>query len=200
MDASPFFRSIVSDTYAAHTKLRVRSDPAAADHVEIQKIKRVDSRQIGDNALPGSSAARRLSELLARKQGGYLGESEFETIFCDDRSLAIARIRAILENAHQRVVFVDPYFGAKQLVDFALWVKSLDAEVLVLAGAPFLKGQREGGSVVDKPLWPGFALDRCLRQLQATKLPSIPVVSVMRNHKGEAIFHDRLLLVDDQAA
>jgi hypothetical protein len=176
-------------------ELRLFANSSTGKSIKIRKSKRDRSVVIGD--VPHLHTPQRLS-VLYTLQKRREGDSESEMIFESDRPTSSIKIRNLIRNARDRVIFVDPYFGAPELIEFALWVESLNADVSVLAGGPFLRGRKEDGSSRKRSEWPGLAVNDCLIRLKQSRLPAVPEVFVMRS-RNQAIFHDRLLIVDTQA-
>jgi hypothetical protein len=100
----------------------------------------------------------------------------------------------LIRRAHERVIFVDPYFDGTDVREFALVTLYEGVSVSVLTGRDNLKT----GDPTNKKLFKGDAIAADLETLNA-ELKAVgraaPAVLLM----GEAarVYHDRFLVVDD---
>ena len=153
--------------------------------------------------LSATSGALRLSTLQTRREArtgyrrpdGYFQSTEQdERIFFNNRLDAVSFVHGLIRRAHERVIFVDPYFDGTDVREFALVTLYEGVSVSVLTGRDNLKTS----DPTNKKLFKGDAFAADLETLNA-ELKAVgraaPAVLLM----GEAarVYHDRFLVVDD---
>ena len=154
---------------------------------------------------PPMTGLRRITELEARRRRRFgemrplaIGPEQRETlIFKSDRAAAVEQIRRLIGRARKRLIFVDFYFCAQDLLEFATAVSQQAVAITVLAGrdsdlqAKHLPGAPSGLSAGD---W----LEQAAADLAADDIIKPAAVEVKIPMGGQA-FHDRFLVVDDEA-
>jgi hypothetical protein len=154
---------------------------------------------------PPVTGLRRITELEARRRRRFgemrplaIGPEQRETlIFKSDRPAAVEQIRRLIGRARKRLIFVDHYFCAPDLLEFATAVSQQGLPISVLTGrdselqAKQLPGAPNGLSAGD---W----LEQAAADLATDDIIKPAAVEVKIPMGGQA-FHDRFLIVDDDA-
>lgn len=127
-----------------------------------------------------------------------IGPEQRDTlIFKSDRAYAVEQIRRLIGRARERVVFVDFYFRAPDLLEFATAVAQQGVSITVLVG-------RDTEILADSPLGapPGLTSADWLEQeaaaLAADDFLKAAALEVKVPAGGQG-FHDRFLIVDQEA-
>jgi hypothetical protein len=154
---------------------------------------------------PPLTGLRRITELEARRRRRFgemrplaVGPERRDTlIFKSDRRAAVDQIRRLIGRARKRLIFVDHYFCAPDLLEFATAVSQQQVAITVLVGRDTelrtkqLLSAPAGLSGVD---W----LEQAAIDLAADNIIKPAAVEVKIPMGGHA-FHDRFLIVDDEA-
>jgi hypothetical protein len=154
---------------------------------------------------PPITGLRRITELEFRRRRRFgemrplaVGPEQRDTlIFHADQRAAADQIRRLIGRAHKRLVFVDPYFSAPDLLEFATAVSQQQVAITVLVGRDTalliqqLPGAPPGLSAAD---W----LEKAAADLAADDIIKPASVEVKIPIGGRA-FHDRFLIIDDEA-
>ncbi|MGX7742020.1 VPA1262 family N-terminal domain-containing protein [Rhodopseudomonas parapalustris] len=102
---------------------------------------------------------------------------------------------SLISRARRRLIFVDPYFGPREMRLFALRNSHQEVVPRILTGLPSLKMLT--GNVLGFQIQQGFQFARDLKYLEKQMGVRTPIVRVMPGQDQPAI-HDRLLVVDDE--
>lgn len=141
-----FIRGISLGVRSSRTQLAVavpgRRRNAPTTHYSTSVTETLSESHVGP--LPVRDAAERLAALLDREAARASTATVRERVFHQDRAGAVEFLRALVQVGSKHVVFVDPFFGAEDLLEFALAV--MPAECRVSA----LRSRQEG-------LWSGKA-------------------------------------------
>ncbi len=154
---------------------------------------------------PPVTGLRRITELEARRRRRFgemrplaIGPELRDTlIFKTDRGAAVEQIRRLIGRARQRLIFVDHYFCAPDLLEFATAVSQQQVAITVLVGRDTelltkqLPGAPSGLSAAD---W----LEQAAGDLAADDIIKPETVEVKIPMGGQA-FHDRFLIIDEEA-
>ena len=115
-------------------------------------------------------------------------------------------VGSVVSRAKQRVIFVDPDFGLRELQNFALKVTSDNIKIIIITGSRRLRESGETGAqrlVAEanslRQVTRGEQLLAQVEHLQKTLGDATPSVFVMPNTNDHPVFHDRYLIVDDIA-
>jgi hypothetical protein len=151
------------------------------------------------------SGALRLSTLQTRREartgyrrpdGYFQSADQNERIFLNNRLEAVSFIQGLVRHAHQRVVFVDPYFDEIDLRDFALVTSYEEVTVSVLTGRGDNLWQKKTDSENNDFAGDVFAAD--LEKLNADLQAMGRIApSVLLMGQSARTYHDRFLVVDD---
>jgi hypothetical protein len=153
-----------------------------------------------------TSGALRLSNLLARREArtgyrrpdGYFQRIEHdERIFYNNRPDASSFIQGLIQSAHKKVIFVDPYFDEIDVREFAFVTLYEGVSVDVLTGRDENLWQKRTDTG-NKAVFAGDVFAADLEKLNAELHAvgrAVPAVLLM----GDAarVYHDRFLVVDD---
>lgn len=104
-------------------------------------------------------------------------------------------VGGLVAGAKRRVLFVDPFFGDREMRLFALRVTTRDVTCRILTG--FLALINVKGRTVSERIHPGHAFLKDLQHLeqQGARAPAVRVIP-----GGDTpVIHDRFLIVDDEA-
>lgn len=155
---------------------------------------------------PALSGALRLHSLQTRREartgyqrpdGYFQSIGQDERVFLDNRLDAVSFVHGLTRHAHNRVIFVDPYFDEKDVREFALVTLYEGASVSVLTG----RGDHLFRKVTTSANKTSFAGDEFAADLQAlnadlqSKGRAAPTVLLMGD--TARVYHDRFLVVDD---
>jgi hypothetical protein len=155
---------------------------------------------------PILSGALKLFDLQTRREartgyqrpdGYFQSTGHDERVLFNDRVAAISFVHGLTRHAHERVIFVDPFFDEKDVRGFALMTQYEGVSVSVLTG----RGEnlsRKSIDPEDKAKFPGDAFANDLEALNAdlqSKGRSVPAVLLMGD--TARVYHDRFLVVDD---
>jgi hypothetical protein len=140
---------------------------------------------------PEPLAPARLRLLTAHyaRQARKAGAGQHQRWFMGQVAEARTFLRSTLTSATEILLFVDPYFGADELAEFALAVMRTDVPILVLSSGKGLKEEVVKGGTVEK----GDALVESLTRLRKLE-PMNPVE--IRVMIGDGPIHDRFIVVD----
>ncbi len=154
---------------------------------------------------PLVTGLRRLTELGARQRRRFgemrplmIGPEQRDTlIFHFDRGLAVEQIRRLIGRARRRLIFVDHYFGAQEVMEFATAVTEQRLAITILTG-------RDTGTLTTCPLGAprGLTAAAWLEQAAADLAADDLIKPTAVNLKipaGGRGFHDRFLIIDDDA-
>jgi hypothetical protein len=100
-------------------------------------------------------------------------------------------VGGVVRSARRRLLFVDPFFGYREMRLFALQASNHGVMPRILTGLPGLAGTPE------QPVPPGDLMVADLAQLKQQPALQAPQVRVMPGKKNPVI-HDRYLVVDDE--
>lgn len=143
-----------------------------------------EADQVADT-LRESQRLRRQEELRERGEFAYFGAFEKEA---SERARSFLRSR--IREVNQRCIIADPYLGPKEVRAFALFVGSLDADIVILSGAEFLRKSPSEGEPCH-----GLELLDVVNRLQEQYPRFQPVVRVLTGRTCP--LHDRFLVADD---
>ena len=124
-------------------------------------------------------------------------EARDTLIFKSDRPGAVEQIRRLIRRASKQLIFVDHYFSAPDLLEFATAISQQQVAVTVLVGrdtellTKTLLGAPPGLSAAE---W----LEQAAADLQADDIIKPASVEVKIPQGGQA-FHDRFLVIDEEA-
>lgn len=186
-----------------------------ATRYQTHRVNETSGVQVGE-ALPFSGAIRLVQMQEARKDR-IRRESAPQRLFgvhdadkdeltseelAQRRAEAEAHVAGLVVVARKRVVFVDPDFGVREFLNYALRVMRDGVSVTVLTGAPHMRKARPDEEADDTgenaaPLPPpGVQLLRQLEHVESKLGKAAPQVLVMAGSR-KPVFHDRFLVVDD---
>jgi hypothetical protein len=111
-----------------------------------------------------------------------------ESEFTERRKEAEDFVSGLVFNARKRVIFVDPYFGQREMRLFAMRVAA-DAVTPRILTSEDVWGEKESSKSVAE----AFVQDLCDIARQGAAAPQ---VRVMPSLLGKAIVHDRYLIID----
>jgi hypothetical protein len=134
--------------------------------------------------LPLVSAQTRLRAAIQSRKKRQLARVQGQEWFRDDPERARDVLRGLLHEADSDLLVIDPYFGAKELYDFALAVGQSDIPIRILTS--YLIGKKKGGV----PL--ADAQRDIERQAQIHPFE----IRVMKGKKQT--IHDRFFVVDEK--
>lgn len=154
---------------------------------------------------PPITGLRRITQLEFRRRRRFgemrplaVGPEQRDTlIFHTDQGAAAEQIRRLIGRARKRLVFVDHYFSAPDLLEFATAVSQQQVTITILVGretgllSQLLPGAPPGLFAAD---W----LERAAADLAADDIIKPASVEVKIPVGGHA-FHDRFLIIDDEA-
>lgn len=154
---------------------------------EFEVTRRGESQRITMGESSQSRIARaRLLEGRDTRRKQKKGTAQGQQWFRGQKEEARAVLRAILNEANEAVLFIDPYFKDTELMAFAPAVGSIETTVRVLTSASMLKKMANGGERLQTALewWSG---KQRMNRLE---------IRVMRGDRPA--IHDRFLCVDDR--
>jgi hypothetical protein len=193
-----FIRGISLEMRSSRTQLAVtvpgRRKAAPTTHYTTCVMETLSESHVGPP--PSRGVANRLAALLDRSAGRTSAVAARERVFHEDRAGAVEFLRALVQGGSEHVIFVDPFFGAEDILEFALAVMPTGCRVGVL------RSRQEGlwSSNVNSPegekaRHPGAALFACIENVNRARQRQLPID--VRLMGGEArVYHDRFLLVD----
>jgi hypothetical protein len=186
-----------------------------ATRYQTYRVNETNGVQVGET-LPFSGAIR-LVQLQEARKDRIRRESARQRLFgvhdadkdeltseelAQRRAEAEAHVAGLVAVAHKRVVFVDPDFGVREFLNYALRVMRIGVSVTVLTGAPHLRKAPLDEAADDTeentaPLQPpGVQFLHQLKQVESKLGKAAPQVLVMPGSR-KPVFHDRFLVVDD---
>ena len=133
-----------------------------------------------------NTAARQLDALARRIRAGSDTEA-LEHWFHENQRGARTLVRELVQQARQRVLVVDAYFGAAEVSRYLLAVGGATVPIDILTSNRVLRDAKDGETE-------GDALAREVAQLRKLGVRNPYRVHVM---DGQVGIHDRFLLVDD---
>lgn len=156
-------------------------------------------------AAPPITGERRVAELEGRRRRRFgelrplaIGPEQRDTLlFKSDRGQAVEHIRRLIGRARSRVIFVDHYFGAQDLLEFATAVTQQNIAITVLAGR-WTEAVKTSPVGAPHGLTGADWLEQTAAALAADPLLKPAAVELMISAGGEAL-HDRFLVIDDEA-
>ena len=166
-----------------------RARPATSLEATVYDVER---RRIGEDAV--EAAETRLARLVQQRDARRGTAVGHELIFArGDRERAVAFIRGKLGRAVERAIVVDPFVEPRDLYEFGIHDRRRGLVTTFLRSSSGLNERVElPDSGIDHL---GRHLDMQLRHLREQLGTEAPVVLLMNN----IVFHDRLLVVDDEA-
>lgn len=186
----PFLReiSLTTSIGAGTNRIQVDSDDGENLSYEIASYHPADPISFGETNRDKKLLERLSEERHRRKildEATHLGQ----VLFKGDRMAAREKIREIIGTARRRVLIFDPYFGAADLIQFALATPIIGTEVCAITSAKYLKtrNRRKSG---------GRAADELEAQLR--KIPSSAKIEVLVLTGKTPPLHDRFLVIDNQ--
>lgn len=202
---APFFRSFTVGMPSTvrqrvvHPPRRRRTGPAPpAYRANVREIDAVSA-----TPAPERDALRRLQRLQRQREDRFGDARPLEAdrgrpafrVFASDREEAVDFVRRLIAGARRRLLFVDPYFGAADLLEFAYAAEAKGIAVSVLL-SPLPKLLKQ--APIDGP--PGTETNgNWLNQLIGDMAsPDSGFGAVDVRVATEARIHDRFLVVDDQ--
>lgn len=147
------------------------------------------------------SAPERLATLLRRRElrpgleGEAFGLDKDEHVLVDDREGAVMLIRGLARRATTRLFFVDQYFGDRDLREFASAVMYGSCRVGILTGRSHWN---ELDELTDRSALGALMLVAIEELNDRLRRPTGGTFDV-RIMEGQRKYHDRFLVVDDQA-
>ncbi len=154
---------------------------------------------------PPVTGLRRITELEGRRRRRFgemrplaIRPEQRETlIFKSDRAAAVEQIRRLIGRARKRLIFVDYYFCAQDLLEFVTAVSQQEIAISILAGRDSaLQAKQPPGA--PSGLSAGDWLEQAAADLAADNIIKPSAVDLKIPMGGHA-FHDRFLVVDDDA-
>lgn len=120
-----------------------------------------------------------------RQEGQRFGQQWFH----GNQQEAEQFVRNLVTQARTRVIIVDPYFGVRELFNFAVATSHPQTKVCILSSAEVLKEK--------DPIDPNYEVgELLLKQLQQNSQLGHLSIHVMTGHRPE--IHDRFLIIDDE--
>lgn len=144
---------------------------------------------VGSKTSVPKARARLSTGHYTRKQQAT-AKAQDQRWFRDQKDEAQAYLQSLLNEASEHVLLVDPYFGAEELVQFALAVGRSDIPIRILSSAEILKEPTPKNGEIEKGEQLLDVLGQAKRQEQMNPFE----IRVMPG-KRPAI-HDRFLVVD----
>jgi hypothetical protein len=208
-----FFRSfgITSETTVHHGEVEVPATRRGAPSKTIPLMTvRPDALRLSGPQRPleppATSGALRLITLQTRREArigyrrpdGYFQSTEQdERIFFNNRLDAVSFIQGRIRRAHQRVIFVDPYFDGTDVREFALVIlhEGVSVSVLTGRGDNIWQKRKDAGN---KALFAGDVFAADLAKLNAElQVAGRAAPAVLLMGDAARLYHDRFLVVDD---
>lgn len=138
-------------------------------------------------------ARERRAEAPQMMFGVGLDKTDFEAEINAKRKEAEDFVAGLVAGAKRRVLFVDPFFGGREMRLFALRASTRDVTCRILTGLPALINAK--GKTSSERTQPGYTFLADLQNLEQQRA-RVPGVRVMPGGDTPAI-HDRFLIVDD---
>lgn len=191
----PFIRTIQLGMHVNHTQRRVtveRSDPAKSRTFSVALRGLPMRSMVGMGAPPdGVDALRSIRKRIESVRAARMDDQVW---IRGDRDSALERLRRLLAQADDRLLFVDPYFGISELAEFVAAVPSTAVRIDVLGSAEGLR-RPDGSGGGRRPLAPA------LRELVSTREAirsgaRVQPVSIRLMRGRPPGIHDRFLVVD----
>jgi hypothetical protein len=180
-----FVKTFQIDVSLAH-KAIIRT---SGKSFEVMRSSAPERRIGGTNTSIPKARLRLSSGHYARKQQAT-AKTQDQRWFRDQKEEAQAYLQSLLNEADEQVLVVDPYFGAEELVQFALAVGRSDIPIRLLTSSEILKEPVSKQSDIEKgaQLWDVFGQVQRLEHINPFEIRVMP-------GKKPAI-HDRFLVVD----
>lgn len=179
----PARKATASDTVVNASVMPPRAPPPAPPVTGLRRITELEGRR-----------RRRFGEMRPLATGP---EQRDTLIFKSDRAAAVEQIRRLIRRASKQLIFVDHYFSAPDLLEFATAISQQQVAVTVLVGrdtellTKSLLGAPTGMSAAD---W----LEQVAADFAADDIIKPASVEVKIPQGGQA-FHDRFLIIDEEA-
>lgn len=157
---------------------------------EVVRSSRPKISTVGAHAPFVPNARSRLLGTHYRSKEQATAKARDQRWFRDQKEEAQAYLQSLLNEANEHVLLVDPYFGAEELVQFALAVGRSDIPIRILSSSKVLKKPVSEQSDVKK----GVQLWDVLGQVERQEHMNPFEIRVMPG-ENPAI-HDRFLVVD----
>ncbi len=221
---SHFIGQIVVNLDIVNAQLKVEVPPGGrrkpTSHYTTNRTVGAGMVQVGE-ALPPSGAIR-IVELREQRKRRIQAEAAPQKLFGatdggneapTDAELAARRTEAelyvagLVAAAQRRVIFVDPDFGTREMLNYALRAVREKVNVKILTSARQLRGQVDSGGCAGKvssatqnisalSIERGRLYLATVQDLRRKLGPDAPEVFVMPS-SSTPVFHDRFLVVDD---
>ena len=180
----PFLRSFSLDLADARTLIVRRGQ----ETFTVDRVGAPETVSLGADYRPSPSRSRMMDAHFARRTrslAAVLGQRWFQ----GQRDEARAVLRRLLNDAGTRVLFIDPYFAAEEMADFALAVGRVDLPIHILGSAMHLKKSPEKDGLEN-----GDRLLNTVEHLRSMDSMNPFEIRVLRGKAPQ--IHDRFLLVD----
>jgi hypothetical protein len=182
----PFRRSFSIGIADAHTLIVRRGQ----ESFTVDRVGAPETVSIGADYRPAPSRLRMLDAHYARRTR-RLAASLGQRWFQGQREEARTVLRCLLNEASTRVLFIDPYFAAEEMADFALAVGRVDLPIQILSSAMHLRKSFEKNDVEH-----GDRLLKMVEQLRSMNTMNPFEIRVLPGKASQ--IHDRFLLVDQR--
>lgn len=164
-----------------------------AEETETFSVKTTQRREISRIGSGCSRDGLEITRDIRRRMQRREVEASLNQVwFYGDLGRARSKLRSILERAHSRVLFVDPYFGPNELVRFAPAVSDIAAEIQVLSSMDWTRATSESQ---DSPLDKLKLLMNTRKRLESELEMQDISIKIMQGSPAE--IHDRFLAIDE---